>query len=278
MNLTVKDLLQSGVHFGHQTRRWNPKMKKYIFTARNGIYIIDLHKTLLSIQRAVSKVKEVVEKGGVVLMVGTKKQAKGVIADEAKRAGTFYVAERWLGGMMTNFQTIKQSIKRMKQIEKMATDGTFEKITKKEVLKINNDREKLSKVLDGIRDMIKLPNLLFVVDAKKEKIAVAEANKLNIPVISIIDTNTDPDPIDYPIAANDDAIKSISIITKQIADAIIEAKQQASAEEFVEEETPEEAIPDSDEDSDSDADDDNYHDKDSKRAPRRSVANKSEEN
>ncbi|MCP4631971.1 MAG: 30S ribosomal protein S2 [candidate division Zixibacteria bacterium] len=234
MNLTVKDLLQSGVHFGHQTRRWNPKMKKYIFTARNGIYIIDLHKTLLSVQRAVAKVKEVVGNDGIVLMVGTKKQAKGVIADEAKRAGTFYIAERWLGGMMTNFQTIKQSIKRMKQIEKMAVDGTFEKITKKERLKITQDGEKLTKVLEGIRDMIKLPNLLFVVDAKKEKIAVAEANKLNIPVISIIDTNTDPDPIDYPIAANDDAIKSISIITKQIADGIIEARQQASAEEFEE--------------------------------------------
>ncbi|PJA28273.1 MAG: 30S ribosomal protein S2 [candidate division Zixibacteria bacterium CG_4_9_14_3_um_filter_46_8] len=232
MNITVRDLLESGVHFGHQTRRWNPKMKKYIFTSRNGIYIIDLHKTILSIQRAVHKVKETVDNGGTVLMVGTKKQAKDVIREEAQRSGVFYVSERWLGGMLTNFQTIKQSIRKLKEIDKMSADGTYDMITKKEALRLNKRGEKLKKVLGGIIDMYKLPDLLYVVDAKKEKIAVAEAKKLGIPVVAIIDTNTDPDPIDYPIAANDDAIKSISIITKEIGDAIIEGKHKASPEEF----------------------------------------------
>jgi small subunit ribosomal protein S2 len=235
MNGSVKDLLEAGVHFGNQTRRWNPKMKKYIFTARNGVYIIDLHKTLLSVQRAANKVREVAEKGGNIMMVGTKKQARHVIKEEAERAGTFYVSERWLGGMLTNFQTIKQNIKRLKDIEKMSEDGTFEKMTKKEVLGITRQGEKLNKVLGGIKDMFKLPDLLYVVDTKKERIAVAEANKLDIPVIAVIDTNTDPDPIDYPIAANDDSIKSISIITKQIADAILAGKQKADAEEFARE-------------------------------------------
>ena len=232
MSITVKELLEAGVHFGHQTRRWNPKMKKYIFTARNGIYIIDLHKTLLSIQRAVNKVREVAENGGSILMVGTKKQAKDVVREEATRAGTFYIAERWLGGMLTNFNTIKQNIKKLKNIDKMSQDGTFDKITKKEVLKIQKHGEKLEKVLGGIKDMFKLPDLVFVVDTKKERIAVAEANKLNIPVIAVIDTNTDPDPIDYPIAANDDSIKSISVITREIADAVLTGKQKVAAEEF----------------------------------------------
>ncbi len=232
MKLTIKDLLEAGVHFGHQTRRWNPKMKKYIFTARNGIYIIDLHKTILSIQRAVNKVKEVVGSGGTVMMVGTKKQAKNVIKEEAERAGVFYVHERWLGGMLTNFQTIRQSLRKFKDIEKMKEAGSLEKMTKKEAMIITKHSEKLRRVLGGILEMNRVPDLLYVVDAKKEKIAVAEANKLNIPVIAIIDTNTDPDPIDYPIAANDDAIKSISVITKVISDAVLEAKQQAAQDEF----------------------------------------------
>ncbi|MBD3233621.1 MAG: 30S ribosomal protein S2 [candidate division Zixibacteria bacterium] len=232
MNITVKELLEAGVHFGHQTKRWNPKMQKYIFTARNGIYIIDLHKTVLSIQRAVKKVRDVTANGGSILMVGTKKQAKEVIREEAEKAGAFYVGERWLGGMLTNFQTIKQSIRKIKEIDKMEADGTFEKMTKKEVLRLRKHGEKLKNVLGGIIDMYKLPDLVFVVDAKKERIAVAEANKLDIPVIAIIDTNTDPDPIDYPIAGNDDAIKSISVITRAISGAVAEGKQQAAVEEF----------------------------------------------
>lgn len=239
MNVSVKDLLEAGVHFGHQTRRWNPKMKKYIFTARNGVYIIDLHKTLLSIQRASKKVREIIEKGGSILMVGTKKQAKDVIKEEAVRSGSFYVCERWLGGMMTNFQTIKQNIKRLKDIEKMAEDGTFEKLTKKERLVLTKQREKLNKYLSGIKDMYKLPDIVFVVDSKKERIAVAESNKLDIPVIGIIDTNSDPDPIDYPIAANDDSIKSISVITQEIAEAVIAGRQKAEAAEFEKQEKKE---------------------------------------
>jgi small subunit ribosomal protein S2 len=223
----IKDLLEAGVHFGHQTRRWNPKMKKYIFTARNGIYIIDLKKTLLSVQRACSLLREVASSGEKILFVGTKKQAKVVIKDEARRCDQYYITERWLGGTMTNFQTIKGNIKRLKTLEKMKEDGHYNNITKKETLQLDKERNRLEKFLSGIKDMYKLPKALIVVDAKKEKIAVAEANKLNIPVIAIIDTNTDPDPIDYPIAANDDAIKSISVIMKALSDTILEAKTSA---------------------------------------------------
>jgi len=223
----IKDLLEAGVHFGHQTRRWNPKMKKYIFTARNGIYIIDLKKTLLSVQRACSLLREVAASGEKILFVGTKKQAKGVIKDEARRCDQYYIIERWLGGTMTNFQTIKGNIKRLKALEKMKEDGHYENITKKETLQLDKERTRLEKFLSGIKDMYKLPKALIVVDAKKEKIAVAEANKLKIPVIAIIDTNTDPDPIDYPIAANDDAIKSISVIMKALTETILEAKAAA---------------------------------------------------
>jgi small subunit ribosomal protein S2 len=233
-DLTVKDLLESGVHFGHQTRRWNPKMKKFIFTAKNGIYIIDLNKTLLSINRACQKVADVIDSGGTILFVGTKKQAKDVIKSQSFRCGQFYVTERWLGGMLTNFMTIRQSIKRLKEIEKMRQEGTFEKITKKEVSQLEKEASRMEKYLSGIRDMHSLPSLLFVVDSKKERIAVAEANKLKIPVIAILDTNSDPDPIDYPIAANDDAIKSISIITKAIADAAVETQAKVRAEEMEE--------------------------------------------
>ncbi|MCP4580053.1 MAG: 30S ribosomal protein S2 [candidate division Zixibacteria bacterium] len=223
----IKDLLEAGVHFGHQTRRWNPKMKKYIFTARNGIYIIDLKKTLLSVQRACSKLREVALAEEKILFVGTKKQAKVVIKDEARRCDQYFITERWLGGTMTNFQTIKGNIKRLKTLEKMKEEGHYSNITKKESLQLEKERTRLEKFLSGIKNMYKLPAVLIVVDAKKEKIAVAEANKLNIPVIAIIDTNTDPDPIDYPIAANDDAIKSISVIMKALSDTILEAKASA---------------------------------------------------
>jgi small subunit ribosomal protein S2 len=231
----IKDLLEAGVHFGHQTRRWNPKMKKFIFTARNGIYIIDLKKTLLSIQRACNRLHEVISDGGRVLFVGTKKQAKVVIKDEAKRCNQFFITERWLGGTMTNFQTIKGNIKKLRHIEKMQEDGQILNLTKKEILKLEKEKARLEKFLSGIKDMYKLPGALIVVDAKKERIAVAEANKLNIPVIAVIDTNTDPDPIDYPIAANDDAIKSISVIVRALSDVIIESSARKQDQEFEEE-------------------------------------------
>jgi len=225
MNITIKDLLEAGVHFGHQTKRWNPKMKKFIFTSRNGIYIIDLQKTLLCLDMACQKIKEVVTNGQSLLFVGTKKQAQDVIKEEALRCGAFFVTERWLGGMLTNFQTIKLNIKRLKDIESMREDGTFTKLTKKEVLKLEKERDKLEKFLGGIKEMNRLPGLLYVVDAKKERIAIAEAVKLNIPIIGIIDTNSDPDPINFPIAANDDAIKSIKIITHQIAESVLEVQK-----------------------------------------------------
>jgi small subunit ribosomal protein S2 len=234
-DVTVKDLLESGVHFGHQTRRWNPKMKKFIFTAKNGIYIIDLNKTLLSINRARQKVREVVESGGRMLMVGTKKQAKDVVKTQAQRAEQFYIVERWLGGMLTNFMTIKRNIKRLKDIERMRENGFLEKATKKEAIKLEKEAARLAKFLAGIKEMYSLPSLLFVVDAKKERIAVAEANRLKIPVIGIIDTNTDPTPIDYPIAANDDAIKSISIITRAIASEVVDTQARVSAAEMAKE-------------------------------------------
>lgn len=236
--ITVRELLEAGAHFGHQTRRWNPKMKKFIFTARNGIYIIDLQKTLLSTQMACDKIREVRAGGGKILFVGTKKQAKEVVKEEAIRCGMFYVTERWLGGTLTNLQTIKLNLKRLQEIEKMRQDGTFEQLTKKEVLKLEKEWVKLDKFLGGIREMYALPELVYVVDCKKERIAVAEARKLNIPVVAIIDTNSDPDPIDYPIAANDDAIKSIAVITAQIAETVLEAERQASEEEMKKEATP----------------------------------------
>lgn len=226
VQIDIKDLLEAGVHFGHQTKRWNPKMKKFIFTARNGIYIIDLKKTLLSIQRAQAKLREIAGEEEKVIFVGTKKQAKMVIKEEAKRCEQFYVTERWLGGTLTNFQTIKLNIKRLKNIEKMKEDGLFASMTKKEGMMLEKEKVRLEKYLSGIKEMYKLPAALIVIDAKKERIAVAEANKLKIPVIAIIDTNTDPEPIDYPIAANDDAIKSISVIVRALSDAILEGKAQ----------------------------------------------------
>ncbi len=228
----LQELLQAGVHFGHQTRRWNPKMKPFIFTERNGIYIIDLNKTLDAINVASQKVREIVSRGQSILFVGTKKQAKGVIQEEALRAGQFYVTERWLGGMLTNFSTIKNSIKKLKDMERMRDEGDLEKFTKKERSQFDNQIEKLTNVLGGIKEMNYLPGLVFVVDAKKEKIAVAEASKLGIPIIAIVDTNADPDPIDFPIAANDDAIKSIRIIARTLVDSAIETKNQISAGEL----------------------------------------------
>ncbi len=237
--IDIKDLLEAGVHFGHQTQRWNPKMKKFIFTSRNGIYIIDLKKTLLSIQRACGKLREIASSGEKVLFVGTKKQAQLVVKDEARRCDEFYVIERWLGGTLTNFQTIKANIKRLKDIERMQEDGTFANLTKKEAMILEKEKSRLDKFLNGIKEMYKLPAVVIVVDAKKERIAVAEAKKLKIPVIGIIDTNTDPDPIDYPIAANDDAIKSISVILRALSDSILEGKakgeEQAEAAKVSEE-------------------------------------------
>jgi small subunit ribosomal protein S2 len=228
----IRELLEAGVHFGHQTRRWNPKMKPFIFTDRNGIYIIDLNKTLDAIVMACQKVREIMARGQTILFVGTKKQAKDVIREEAIRSGQFFVTERWLGGMLTNFSTIKSSIKKLKNMERMKEEGEMEKFTKKEIAHFEHEMSKLDKVLGGIKNMNYLPGLVFIVDAKKEKIAVAEASKLGIPVIGIIDTNADPDPIDFPIAANDDAIKSIRIITRTIVDAIVEAQHSVTEKEI----------------------------------------------
>ncbi|MEZ5358917.1 MAG: 30S ribosomal protein S2 [Candidatus Zixiibacteriota bacterium] len=228
----LKRLLEAGVHFGHQTRRWNPKMKPFIFTARNGIYIIDLKKTLTAIDAAKRKIAEVVQTGKPILFVGTKKQAKTVLKEAAERVGVFYVVERWLGGMLTNFHTIRGGIKRLKDIEKMKEDGTIDKYTKKEIIGINREQERLQKVLGGIKDLNMIPGLVFVVDAKKEKIAIAECAKLGIPIIAVIDTNADPDMIDFPIAGNDDAIKSIRVISNELCDAIYSARHGATVSEM----------------------------------------------
>ncbi|MDR2531587.1 MAG: 30S ribosomal protein S2 [Oscillospiraceae bacterium] len=222
--VSMKQLLEAGVHFGHQTRRWNPKMAQYIFTERNGIYIIDLQKTVKKLDEAYNFVHEVAENGGEILFVGTKKQAVDSIREEAERAGTHFVNARWLGGMMTNFKTIQRRIRRLEQLQEMAGDGTFDLLPKKEVLQLNLEIEKLEKFLGGIRNMTDLPGALFVVDPRKEKIAVAEAKKLGIPVVAIVDTNCDPDEIDYVIPGNDDAIRAVKLIAGAIADAIIAAK------------------------------------------------------
>ena len=226
--VSMKQLLEAGVHFGHQTRRWNPKMAKYIFTERNGIYIIDLQKTVKKVDEAYNFLRSVAEEGKSVLFVGTKKQAQEAIKEEALKADMYYVNERWLGGMMTNFQTIQKRINRLKELEQMEEDGTFEVLTKKEVLSLRHEMEKLEKFLGGIKDMNRLPGALFVVDPRKERIAVAEARKLNIPIVAIIDTNCDPDEIDYPIPGNDDAIRAVKLLTGRMADAVIEGRQGQS--------------------------------------------------
>ncbi len=227
--ISMKQLLEAGVHFGHQTRRWNPKMAEYIFTERNGIYIIDLQKTVKKIEEAYAFIKEVAESGKEVLFVGTKKQAQDSIKEEAERVGMYWVNARWHGGMMTNFKTIKKRIDRLEQLTKMEEDGTFDLLPKKEVINLKAEREKLEKYLGGIKDMKKLPGALFVVDPRKEKIAIEEAKKLGIPVVAIVDTNCDPEDVDYVIPGNDDAIRAVKLIASTIANAIIEGKQGVDA-------------------------------------------------
>ncbi|STO11762.1 BS2a [[Flavobacterium] thermophilum] len=227
--ISMKQLLEAGVHFGHQTRRWNPKMKKYIFTERNGIYIIDLQKTVKKVEEAYNFVRELAANGGKILFVGTKKQAQESVKEEAERCGMFYVNQRWLGGTLTNFATIQKRIKRLREIEKMEEDGIFDILPKKEVIRLKKEKERLEKFLGGIKDMKELPDALFVIDPRKERIAVAEARKLNIPIIGIVDTNCDPDEIDYVIPANDDAIRAVKLLTSKIADAVLEAKQGEEA-------------------------------------------------
>ena len=223
--ISMKQLLEAGVHFGHQTRRWNPKMAEYIYTERNGIYIIDLQKTVVKIDDAYAAVKRIVAEGGTILFVGTKKQAQDAIKAEAERCGMYYVNERWLGGMLTNFKTIKSRIDRLREIEKMSEDGIFEVLPKKEVIKIKKEWEKLEKNLGGIKNMKKLPDAIFVVDPKKERICVQEAHILGIPLIGIADTNCDPEELDYVIPGNDDAIRAVKLIVSKMADAVIEANQ-----------------------------------------------------
>ncbi len=223
--ISMKQLLEAGVHFGHQTRRWNPKMAEYIFTERNGIYIIDLQKTVKKVEEAYNFMRDIAAEGGEVLFVGTKKQAQDSIKEEAQRVGQYYVSVRWPGGMLTNFQTIRKSINRLNQLEKMAEDGTFDLLPKKEVLKLRHEMEILEKNYGGIKEMKKAPAALFVVDPKKEHIAISEAKKLGIPVVAIVDTNCDPDEVDYPIPGNDDAIRAVKLIAETMANAILEGKQ-----------------------------------------------------
>lgn len=223
--LSMKQLLEAGVHFGHQTRRWNPKMAPYIFTDRNGIYIIDLQKTVRKMEEAYNFIRELAMDGKDVLFVGTKKQAQESVEDEAKRCGMYYVNQRWLGGMLTNFKTIRQRINRLNELDAMETDGSFEVLPKKEVIKLRLEREKLEKNLGGIREMKRLPGAIFVVDPRKERIAIAEARNLGIPVVAIVDTNCDPDEVDYVIPGNDDAIRAVKLFASKIADAVLEGRQ-----------------------------------------------------
>ncbi len=246
--VSMKQLLEAGVHFGHQTRRWNPKMAEYIFTQRNGIYIIDLQKTVKKLDQAYNFIKEITEQGKSVLFVGTKKQAQESVKSEALKSGSFFVNARWLGGMLTNFSTIRKRVSRLNQLKAMEEDGTFELLPKKEVIKLRLEIEKLEKFLGGVKDMKELPGALFVVDPKKERIAVAEAKKLDIPVVAIVDTNCDPDAVDYVIPGNDDAIRAVKLISAAMAQAVIEGKEgdiqeevlpEVSEEEFVETESVE---------------------------------------
>lgn len=242
--VSMKQLLEAGVHFGHQTRRWNPKMAEYIFTERNGIYIIDLQKTVRKLEEAYNFIRELSENGESVLFVGTKKQAQDSVREEAERAGAYFVNARWLGGMMTNFTTMRHRIDRLRQLRAMEEDGTFDLLPKKEVIKLKLEIEKLEKFMGGIKDMKKLPGALFIVDPRKERIAVAEAKKLGIPIVAIVDTNCDPDEIDYVIPGNDDAIRAVKLISATMANAIIEGREgQMGAEEAEakENETDEEA-------------------------------------
>ncbi len=240
--VSMKQLLEAGVHFGHQTRRWNPKMAPYIFTERNGIYIIDLQKTVRKLEEAYMFIRELSAEGKTVLFVGTKKQAQDSVREEAERAGAYFVNARWLGGMLTNFRTIRSRVARLHQLKVMSEDGTFDLMPKKEVIKLGHEIEKLEKFLGGIQDMNKLPGALFIVDPRKEKIAVAEAKKLGIPVIAIVDTNCDPDDVDYVIPGNDDAIRAVKLIAATMADAIIEGRQGDATPAAEEAEKVEEAV------------------------------------
>lgn len=237
--VSMKQLLEAGVHFGHQTRRWNPKMAEYIFTERNGIYIIDLQKSVKKLEEAYNFVRELSAEGKSVLFVGTKKQAQDSVKEEAERAGAYYVNARWLGGMLTNFATIRRRIARLKQLRAMQEDGTFDLLPKKEVIKLNLEIEKLEKFMGGIKDMTKMPGALFIVDPRKERIAVSEAKKLNIPIVAIVDTNCDPDEIDYVIPGNDDAIRAVKLIAGAMANAVIEGREGRMGAAAVEEETAE---------------------------------------
>ncbi len=230
--ISMKQLLEAGVHFGHQTRRWNPKMAEYIFAERNGIYIIDLQKTVKKVDDAYAEICKCIADGGEILFVGTKKQAQECIREEADRCGMYYVNQRWLGGMLTNFNTIKTRIARLKELEKMQEDGVFEVLPKKEVAKLMHVMEKLEKNMGGIKNMKKVPDMMFVVDTRKERIAVQEAHTLGIPIVAIVDTNCDPDEIDYVIPGNDDAIRAVKLIASKVADAVLESKQgEQEAEE-----------------------------------------------
>ena len=249
MVVTMKELLEAGVHFGHQVKRWNPKMKKYIFGQRNGIYIIDLQKTVKMFEVAYNFVKDLASKGESVLFVGTKKQAQDVIIEESQKSQSYYVNQRWLGGMLTNFKTVKQGIDKLKKIEKMKEDGTYELLTKKEVAKYENERKRLEKNLSGVKNMNSIPGAIFIIDPKKESIAIAEAKKLYIPIVSLVDTNCDPDDIDYVIPGNDDAIRSIKLLTSKISEAVAEGKsilnktaEDAAEKKAIEEKKAEEAL------------------------------------
>ncbi|MCI8992306.1 MAG: 30S ribosomal protein S2 [Eubacterium sp.] len=239
--ISMKQLLEAGVHFGHQTRRWNPKMAPYIYTERNGIYIIDLQKSVGKVEEAYRAVSDIVAEGGTILFVGTKKQAQDAIRAEAERCGMFYVNERWLGGMLTNFKTIRSRIERLKAIEIMAEDGTFDVLPKKEVIALRKEQEKLERNLGGIKEMKKIPDAIFVVDPKKERICIQEAHILGIPLIGIVDTNCNPEELDYVIPGNDDAIRAVKLIVSKMADAVVEAKQ-GTVEVETEEEAAEEAV------------------------------------
>ena len=243
VSVTMKELLEAGVHFGHQVRRWNPKMKEYIFGERNGIYIIDLQKTQRMFREAISFVTSLIaeDRGKTVLFVGTKRQAQEAIREEAERCGQYYVNQRWLGGLLTNFQTVQKSIKRLKELEAMQTDGRYEKLTKKERIKLDRERESLTKNLSGIKSMARLPDVVFVIDVKKEEIAVAEANRLGIPIVAVVDTNCSPERIDYVIPGNDDALRAVRLFASRISDAILEGQQIATEGGVVAQEPSEES-------------------------------------
>ncbi len=244
MVVTMKELLEAGVHFGHQVKRWNPKMKKYIFGQRNGIYIIDLQKTVKMFEVAFNFIRDISTRGEKVLFVGTKKQAQDVIIEESQRSESYFVNQRWLGGMLTNFKTIKQGIEKLKKIEKMNEDGTYGLLTKKEVAKFETEKQRLEKNLSGVKDMHKLPGAVFIIDPKKESIAIAEAKKLSIPIVALVDTNCDPDDIDYVIPGNDDAIRSIKLMSSKMSDAVIEGTNilNKTTEETAEKEEIEDKI------------------------------------